>query len=82
VARSTRPTDKYGNSLPSPILRLKNDPPYFQKWVIKKESKGYIFREVTHGGGICGCHRTVRQLVISTLCGMSSDINVTVEAPQ
>jgi hypothetical protein len=67
IARDTRPTDKMGNSLPSPIFRFKNDPPYFQKWVIKKEPKGYIFREVTHGGGICGCHPTVRDLVISTL---------------
>jgi len=78
IARSTRPSDRMGNRLPSPIERFKNDPPYFQKWVIRKEDKGYIFREVEHGGGICGCHKTVRRLVESTLCGLSSDIIVEV----
>jgi hypothetical protein len=46
--------------------------------VIRKEQKGYIFREVEHGGGICGTHKTVRRLVESTLCGLSSDIIVEV----
>jgi len=78
IARSTRPSDKSGNRLPSPIHRYKDDPPYFQKWVIRKEPKGYIFREVNHGGGICGCHKTVRRLVEATLCGLSSDIVVEV----
>ena len=67
IARDTRASDKMGNSLPSPIYEYRNDPPYFQKWVIKKEPKGYIFREVNHGGGICGCHPTVRDLVLSTV---------------
>ena len=68
IARCTRPTDKSGNSLPSPIERFRNDPPYFQTWVIRKEPKGYIFREVTHGAGICGCHPTVRALVLAAVC--------------
>ena len=79
IARSTKPTDRSGNRLPSPIERFRNDPPYYQRWVIKKEPKGYIFREITSGSGICGCHPTVRELVIATLCGLSSDIVVEVE---
>jgi hypothetical protein len=78
IARSTRPSDKSGNRLPTPIERYRNDPPYFQKWVIRKEKDGYIFREVNHGGGICGAHKTVRRLVEATLCGLSSDILVEV----
>lgn len=52
---------------------------YFQRWVVRKEPQGFIFREVSHGAGICGHHPTVRQLVIATLCGLSSDIIVEVE---
>jgi hypothetical protein len=69
-----------GNRLPSPIYRFRNDPPYYEVWKIKKEPKGYIFREVFHGGGICGCKPTVRELVISTLCGFSNNIVVEVDA--
>jgi hypothetical protein len=65
VARSTVATDRMGNRIESSPCADKT--PYFQKWVIQKEAKGYIFREVSHGGGICGCHPTVRQLVVSTL---------------
>lgn len=64
TARSTRPSDKSGNSLPSPIERYRNDPPYFQRWTIKKETQGFIFREVHNGAGICGHYATVRELVI------------------
>ncbi len=78
VARSTKPTDRMGNSLPSPIFRYRDDPPYFQTWRIHKDKKGYRFQEVTHGAGICGHHRTVRELVISTLCGFCRDIMVEV----
>lgn len=66
TCRSTRPTDKSGNSLPSPIARHRDDPPYFQRYQIKKEKQGFIFREVTNGSGICGHHATVRALVINT----------------
>lgn len=66
TARSTRATDKSGNSLPSPIERYRNDPPYFCRWTIKKEAKGFIFREVENGSGICGHHATVRELVINS----------------
>jgi hypothetical protein len=41
---------------------------YKERWVIKKEEKGYIFREVTHGCGISGHHKTLRQLVMRS-CG-------------
>jgi len=78
IARATWPSDRSGNRLPSPIERYKHDPPYFQKWVIRKESKGYIFREVHHGAGICGCHKTVRKLVEATLCGLARGIIVEV----
>jgi len=37
---------------------------YYEKWVIKKEPEGYIFREVTHNGGISGHHPTVKRCVI------------------
>lgn len=39
---------------------------YYEKWKIVKEDKGYIFREVTHNGGICGHHKTLRSLIISS----------------
>lgn len=39
---------------------------YYEKWTIKKEDKGYIFREITHGGGINGHHKTIRELVMAT----------------
>lgn len=78
VARTTRPSDKSGNRLPSPIERYRNDPPYFQRWVIHKDVKGYCFREVNHGGGICGYRKTVRSLVASALLGLSGDIVVEV----
>ena len=67
VARSTRPTDPCGNSLPSPIDRYRNTPPYFQRWTIQKEPNGFIFREVNNGSGINGYHKTVRDLVMATL---------------
>ena len=65
TVRSTRPTDKSGNSLPSPIERYRNDPPYFCRYVICKEPKGFIFREVGNGSGISGHSPTVRELVIN-----------------
>jgi hypothetical protein len=78
IARSTRASDPCGNMLPSPIDRYRNCPPYFQRWVIKKEPKGYIFREVNHAGGINGCHKTIRSLVQATLTLTSSAIVVEV----
>lgn len=39
---------------------------YKERWAIKKEEKGYIFREVTHNGGINGHHKSIRRLVMST----------------
>lgn len=76
IARSTRGTDRSGNRLPSPIEKYKNDPPYFQKWVIRKDRQGYHFQEVNHGGGICGYRKTVRELVLCLFCSLSSDIVV------
>lgn len=77
IARDTRPSDRSGNRLregeKSPIERYKNDPPYFQRWTVKKEPEGFIFREVTHNGGLCGHADNVRQLVIKTLCGLCGE---------
>lgn len=70
VARATSATDRFGNALTkgqSPIDRLRGEPPYMQRWVVKKEPEGYIFREVSHNGGTCGHHPTVRALVQATL---------------
>lgn len=39
---------------------------YKERWAIKKEEEGYIFREVTHDGGINGHHKTLRSLVMRT----------------
>jgi hypothetical protein len=66
------PSDRMGNRLEkhagkdvSPIYELRNEPPYFQEWRIFRSLKGYAFREIKHGGGICGYKCTVRELVIS-----------------
>lgn len=40
---------------------------YYEKWVIKRESEGLIFREVTHGMGISGHYSTIRELIIQAL---------------
>lgn len=72
VARSSR--------LCTNVIHPKIDPKtYREKWVIRKDPEGFIFVEVTHGGGICGHARNVRQLVIKTLFGLSGDISVEVE---
>lgn len=72
TARALNATDRSGNRLDkegkSPIYERRNDPPYFQQWKIHKDAKGYCWREVTHGSGICGHGRSVRELVIKTLC--------------
>ena len=72
IARALTATDKWGNRLDkdgkSPIYERRNDPPYFQRWTIHKEAEGYCWKEVTSGSGICGLARTVRELVIKTLC--------------
>lgn len=53
---------------------------YHEEWRISRECKGYIFREVKHGGGICGHHPSVRALVLATLCGLAgAHIRVMVE---
>lgn len=70
VARATFETDIYGNALvrgKSPIDRLRDNPPYIQRWKIKKQPEGFIFCEVGSGSGTCGHHKTVRALVANTL---------------
>ena len=78
VARALRPSDPCGNSLPSPIDRYRNAPPYFQLWRIKKEGRGFAFVEETHGGGICGSLPTVRALVrhvaLNHACGIVVEV--------
>lgn len=51
---------------------------YMERWAIKKETKGYIFREVTHNGGINGHHKSIRQLVLRT-AGFGDPIKVIFE---
>ena len=50
---------------------------YFERWKIVKGPDGYEFREINHGCGICGPHKTLRQLIART-CG-SSQIQIIVE---
>jgi hypothetical protein len=91
-AVSLVPSDRMGNRLSpsikggaavSPIYELRNEPPYFQEWRIVNEAKGYAFREIKHGSGICGHQPSVRALVIATLCcglfGGRPDIEVRVD---
>lgn len=81
IARATSPTDRYGNALTdgqSPIDRLRGEAPYFQKWVVKQEPEGFIFREVTNNFGVCGHHSTVRGLVQAALmrsCGIVVEVD-------
>lgn len=96
VARSLQPTDRMGNRLgkdgKSPLWSLRNDPPYYRVWRIRKEvpdkcfglgkKRQFIFREVSDGSGICGYAPTVRSLVIKTLSGLfgsRTDITIEVE---
>lgn len=67
VARATKPSDRYGNTFPSPLPELRNEPPYYREWRIQKTKHGYEFREVRSGMGICGGHKTIRSLVIGTV---------------
>ena len=41
---------------------------YRELYVVMLEQKGYIWREVKHGCGINGHHRTLRELVRNTVC--------------
>lgn len=50
---------------------------YFETYVVKKDPKGYIFQEVTHGMGISGYHKTLRELIISAC--LSPHLRVCVE---
>jgi hypothetical protein len=52
---------------------LRNEPPYFREWRIERSSKGFAFREVGSGMGICGHRPTVRELVISALFVFSDE---------
>jgi hypothetical protein len=54
--------------------------PYFQRWVIMKESKGYIFREVRSNLGISGHFPSIRALVIDALLLLGDGLVVTIEA--
>lgn len=51
---------------------------YMERWAIKKEPQGYIFREVTHNGGINGHHKSIRRLVLRT-AGFGGHITVIFE---
>lgn len=66
TVRSTKPTDRMGNRLSDDYTGQQ----YFQKWVVKKEPEGFIFREVSHNAGLCGHAANVRQLVIRALFGL------------
>lgn len=43
-------------------------PEYRELYVVMLEPNGYIWREVKHGCGINGHHRTLRELVRNTVC--------------
>src|SRR4051812_49408150 len=67
-ARSTRATDRAGNTLRNGLSPINNSTEiYHQRYAVKKEPEGYIFREVNNGAGICGHHSSVRRLLIATL---------------
>jgi hypothetical protein len=39
---------------------------YKETWVIRKHpQKGYIFLEISHGGGVSGFRKTLRELILS-----------------
>jgi hypothetical protein len=84
-AQKLTPSDRWGNRLGKPVGGGYTDyqgrpcEAYFQKWKIHKDEKGFCWREVSHGSGICGYAGNVRELVIKTLFGFSSDIVVEVE---
>lgn len=84
-ARKMTPTDRHGNNLTKAdgegYLDYQRRPcaAYFQKWKIVKSPKGFCWEEVSHGGGICGYADTVRELVIKTLFGITSNIEVEFE---
>lgn len=52
---------------------------YFEKWRVRKEPEGYIFREVRFNSGINGHHRSLRRLIVSTLISASPHITIHVE---
>lgn len=62
VAISTRPCTRV-HGVPAIDKSIKENGTYFEKWVIKKEKEGYIFREINHGGGISGHWSTLRMLI-------------------
>jgi hypothetical protein len=53
------------NDVSKTILGHGFTPEYRERWVIKHEPQGYIWREVTHGMGINGHRKTLRDLVMS-----------------
>lgn len=36
---------------------------YYETWHLKKEQEGYIFREISHNGGINGHHESAKAAV-------------------
>jgi hypothetical protein len=44
---------------------------YKERWAIRREPEGYIFREVTHGGGINGHHKSLKDLILATASSFS-----------
>lgn len=40
---------------------------YYEKWELKKEAEGYIFREINHNCGISGHHKTYKAAILTAL---------------
>lgn len=80
VARSTKLTDPWGNTLPSPISRFRDQQPVYVEYRIKKEPEGYIFRSTTGQSGINGHHKSIRNLVMRTL--FHSHLRVEIREPK
>jgi|GEM_PF-6979742 len=84
TARKIIATDKYGNRIllkPDGTIIGPFGPTqaYYQVWKIHRDENGYCWREVTHGGGICGYAENIRELVIKTIFGLCYDIVIEVE---
>ncbi len=65
VAKSIFPTSSISTKVIDGIIAEKGE--YYPEWRVKKEPKGYIFREVNSDCGICGHHPSLRKLIIASI---------------
>lgn len=66
IAKSYKP---YTTSQGWPAIdnAIKETGTYYETWALKKEEDGYIFREINHGGGINGHHKTVKEAIFHAI---------------